>query len=186
MAVTESMSRRIENISDFLYAAHGVRIVPSSLDGEIDRLPDLISKLGGLRTMPDEEIETRLLLTRPVARDAMRALLGRDEIDENTRLMVFDGALLWGEAFRLRYPAAAWQLAGKPRSSVYFGDPVLVGIDELRMEFDTQIDLHGFVGRILLNLEEGWAPSRIMKMRAFKLGLGPDLRPWSEGQMPRR
>jgi hypothetical protein len=90
--------------------------------------------------------------------------------------MVFDGALLWGELFRQRYPEAKWTIGGKPKSSVDYGDPVLVGPYQHLMEFGIQRQLHGFVGSILLDKPFRRTLSSIVELRAFGLGLAPDPR----------
>ena len=96
-ALTElkaSMHPRIANISDLLYAAHSLRITPESSPETLDQLPHLIAALGGWRQSPDEEFELQLEGARPQARNALRHLLPRQELDEQTEMMVFDGALL--------------------------------------------------------------------------------------------
>jgi len=90
--------------------------------------------------------------------------------------MVFDGALLWGEVFRHRYPEAKWAIGGKPRSSIDYGDPVLIGPYENLSEFGVRGQLFGAVGLLLFRLPNNWTLSALMRQRAFDLGLAPDPR----------
>ena len=171
--VMEQKSQRILSISDHLFKMHGVRITPSSTDDEIDRLPALIGSLGRLKKLTDEQIEFRLTTVKSAMVDAMRELLPTEMPDGETMAMIFDGGLLWGEAFQFRYSGAQWVLAGKPKSSVHYGDPVLIGPigGKYRPEFDPRLDLLGSVSRILFGKLDGSSLSGIMGKRAVELGL---------------
>ena len=170
----EQMPIRIENVSEYIYKRHAVRLSPSSSNEELDSLPSLIGAVGALRDQSEEEFESRLVGISPHAIDAMRSVLTRKELDGPTTLMVFDGALLWGEAFRLRYPHATWAIGAKPKSSICYGEPVLVGTRTNRQEFYPVTMLHGLVGRYLLGLENVRSLSWLMRMRAYELGFGPN------------
>ena len=180
--VMEQKDARIRAVSDHLYLAHGVRITALSPDTELNRLPELIGSLGSLQKLTEDQVAASLKDVAPFAKDFVRELFGDDAPDGETLAMIFDGGLLWGEAFRVRYPGAEWALAGKPKNSVHYGDPVLVGVKGARFwpEFDPNMELTGFVGRVLDGAEDNWTLTMIMSYRAFSLGLGPD--PQSAGQ----
>jgi len=165
----ESIPRRIERISSHLFDAHGVRIELTSPDEVVDKLPSMIAASGGTWN-------PKLLLT---GRDEPHPLLGPGgnlRPTPETEAMLFDGALLWGEVFRHRYPEAKWSIGKKPRSSVDYGDPVLVGPYQHLSEFGVRRQLNGAVGRILLDAPDTWTLSNISRIRAFELGFAPDPR----------
>lgn len=166
-SVIESMPRRVNRISRHLHEAHGVMIDPGSPDEVLDKLPSLIAASGGLWN-------PKLLLT---GRDEPHPLLGPKgnlRPTPDTEAMIFDGALLWGEVFRHRYPEAKWAIGRKPKSSVDYGDPVLVGPYEHLSEFGLQRQLYGSVRSFLVEGRDSWTLSDLARMRAFELGLAPD------------
>ena len=176
--IMEQKDGRIRAISDHLFLSHGIRITATSPDNELNRLPELIGSLGRLRKLTEEQVAASFSGVAPFAKDFVRELFGDYVPDGETLTMIFDGGLLWGEVFRVRYPGAEWALAGKPKNSVHYGDPVLVGVKGARFwpEFDPNMELKGFVERLLDGVDDNWTLSMIMSYRAFRLGLGPNPR----------
>lgn len=185
--VMAQMGRRTENIARYLKEYAALEFSAKSSDEVVDRLPAAIASLGGLRLLSDLEFEMEIARSPDHAKEAMRSLLPREDLNEETKAMVFDAALLWGENFRARYPGARWEIGQKPRGSIYYGEPVLRGIEGNRWEFGVRQQLHGFVGRILLHDSSPPTPSEIMRMRAINLGLAKTAeasprRPQAEGR----
>lgn len=174
-AIMESMSRRVANISGFLCEAHGVRLTPECSDEEIDRLSWLIASLGGRVEMSEEEFEARLAGVPEWKKEVFRSIFPRGTMSDETLLMAFDGALLWGEAYRIRYPLARWTIGRKPKSSIHCGQPVLVG-DDPNYEFGPFFELRGHVSSLTIGQPHTWSLSELMRMRAFSMGFGPDAR----------
>ena len=174
VSVMEQKELRVQTISRYLLQVHGLEITPNSTDEEINRLPSMIASLGGLITLTAEQFASAHQRSKPEVIEVMFKLGHTKEPDAMTRNMIFDAALLWGELFRNRYPGAKWELAREPRSSIYYGDPVLISAERTRAEFDPKVDLTGFVCGILLNEPDSWTLTKIMKFRAFDMGLGPE------------
>jgi hypothetical protein len=170
----DQMPTRIETITDYLFESQGVRYSLDSNDEELERLPDFISKLGGLRTLSDQEFESSIENAHPGLKDFFRNELPRTDLDEETLAMATDAGLLWGEIFRHRYPQAVWQIGAKPRSSIDYGWPVLAGSPFNRSEFNPQRELIGFVYEHLERTPSHRTICRLTKLRAHALGLGPD------------
>lgn len=168
---------RSRRISEYFDSVHGFNILPSSDDADIDLLPSLIAKEGSLEQINEEDFMAELTSKLgPVKAAGIAAVMSRDALDDRTYSMVFDGGLLWGEAFRFRYPLAEWALARPPQSSVHFGQPVLAGTNKRRTEFAPIGELYGSVGLLLLGSSDEWPLSKLMKMRAYTMGYGPDPR----------
>jgi len=166
-SVLESMPRRVGRISQHLYEAHGVKIDHASSDDVVDKLPNLIAVSGGTWN-------PTLLLTGHDKPHPFLGPKGNLKPTPETEAMIFDGALLWGELFRHRYPDAKWAIGTKPRLSIDYGDPVLVGPYEHLSEFGLLGQLYGSVGCLLLGSPDKWTLTNLMRMRAFDLGLAPD------------
>ena len=173
-AIEQQLPRRIQNISDFIYAERGVLITPSSSDEVIDQLPGLIASLGGLVILTEAQFEARIAHARPQAKDALRTVMNKEALDEPTQVMVFDGALLWGEVFRTRYHHADWTIYSRRKSSVDYGNPILVPAPPNAYFFNPFRELYGKVGLELFGTPSRNSLSRIMLIRAFEFGLGPD------------
>jgi len=174
--IINQMGQRVERISELLKWESGVSITPGSDDAEIDLVPDLIAQIGALDTLSEIEFAAELSKLPPQVAKTLGTVMSRDILDDNTYRMVFDAGLLWGEAFRIRYPAAVWALARPPKSSVHYGNPVVVGTDKFKTEFDPILELYGSVGLRLVGTEGDWSLSKLMKMRAFTMGYGADPR----------
>jgi len=172
----ESMPRRIDRISRHLFESGGIRITARSTDEEIDALPNLIASCGGVWN------PKRLFSGgsgTSASERAAHAILGHAPgltLNPETEEMAFDGALLWGEVFRHRYPGANWAIGRKPKLSINYGDPVLVGPYQYLQQFGVRRELFAHVGCALLDKPLGWTLSGLIEMRAFGLGLGPDPR----------
>jgi len=167
------MPRRVANISNFLYQAHSLRIESTSPDSDLDKLPGLIASLGAWEPLTDEEFEKTLVDARPQALEMLRSVMPRQILSGETIAMARDAALLWGEAFRFRHPLAKWDIGAKPKSSIHYGDAVLVGTDEFRSEFGVKELLYSHVAMALGNRPSRWTLSGLMKIRAVELGLVP-------------
>jgi len=100
--------------------------------------------------------------------DMYRDVMPRDQLTSATLAIVFDGSLLLGDAFKLRYLSAAWALRGLPRSSVDFGQPVLKASDGSKSEFGVYRQLIGFVGSILLGDPRSITLSALMRLQGRK------------------
>ena len=173
-SVMESMPRRIDHFSGYLYESSGVLVTARASDEEINALPGLIAKCGGLWN------PTRLLEGAHELTDDKRfaiSVIGHDPgltLTPETVDMAFDGALLWGEVFRNRYPEAHWDIGEKPKSMVDYGDPVLAGPYKYLNQFGVRRELFAHVGCILHGRPFKANLTEIMKIRAFNLGLAPD------------
>ena len=172
--VMEQKARRITDIANYLFENLGVLVSPSLDDDILDQIPSLISELGGRRELSEIEFESALTTARPQSKEAMRAVLSRQRLDGETLGMVFDAGLLWGEVFRFRYPAGTWAIGEKPKSSINYGNPVIIGVDSTRFEFCPQRELGYQVAILLSGKSSHWTLSKLMKVRANQLGLGPD------------
>ncbi len=172
----EQMPRRVENVSEYLARIHGVKIVPESADEELDRIPALIGAVGTFRPLTDEEFELSLVGARPKAIPLFRSILPREILTGETHSMIFDAGLLWGEAFRHRYPDAFWAIGSPPKNSVDYGDPVIRGKDKYQAEFGVLGEMISEVGLTIKGKLDRWPLSKTMKVRAFELDLGPDPR----------
>ena len=153
--ILEQIPKRVSNISAHLQASFGVSVGVGASDSELDKMPAAIASLGRWRHISDDEFESMLSEVKPDKRELMRAMHPQEMLDGETLAMVFDAALLLGEVFRFRYPGATWSIGAKPKSSVNYGDPVVVGIDKFRMEFGVQMQMHGAVGLAMSNNQIG-------------------------------
>ena len=181
--VMHQMPLRISRISDFLFLSGDVRISPNSSDEEINALPTLIARLGGLVQRTDEQIEADLVGARPHAVEMLRATSSRVALNAETDAMVFDASFLWGEVFRYRYPGAEWTYCSRPKSALYYGEPVLA-VNGIRFQFCPDMNLYGQVGRRLLGQHDPWTPVKLMKIRAFRMGIGPEPGPADQRDPP--
>ena len=171
-----SLPQRVDRISHYLHESAGAMITAQSSDDEIDQLPKFIAQLGGLWN------PRKLLIGNGesgASEKLAREILGHEPgltLNPETVEMVFDASLLWGEAFRHRSPEARWAVGSPPKSSVDYGDPVLIGPYKYLSEFGVRRELFGFVEGPLNGEPSQWTLTEIMKLRAFSLGLAPDPR----------
>ena len=167
----DEMPSRIKKVSDYIFDARGVRITPQSTPDVINQLPALIASLGSLRQIPDEEFEFLIARKEAWKTDILRDIMPRIDLSAETRELSFDGSLLWGEAFRVMYPEAKWAVGGKPKSSVDYAEPVLIGPNSSPMEFGVVGELVMHVSTVLENDIERYSLLEVMQMRARNLKL---------------
>jgi hypothetical protein len=175
--VLEELPERMNLISNYIEQNVGVKITAESGDEALNLLPGAIASLGRLVSVPTDEIEERLAKLRPEDRSAYRITIGKKRLDNETQEMVFDGALLWGEAFRKRYSQCEWSICRSPLSAIEYGQPMLTRPGLRFARFGPVWELHGEVG-ILLNGRptRDWPLVKIMKMRAHEFELDDDPR----------
>lgn len=174
--IVDQMQQRVQRISEFFFSEFGQRITPGSGDAEIDLIPSLIARVGALDVLTEVEFEAELSKLPPHVAKTLGSVMSRDILDDGAYAMVFDAGLMWRETFLTLYPDARWSLARPPKSSVHYGKPVVVGTDRFKAEFDPILELYGSVGLRLVGSEDDWNLSKLMKMRAFTMGYGPDPR----------
>ena len=167
----DEMPSRIKKVSDYIFDARGVRITPQSTPDVINQLPALIASLGSLRQIPDEEFEFLIARKEAWKTDILRDIMPRMDLSAETRELAFDASLLWGEAFRVSYPEAKWAVGGKPKSSVDYAAPVLVGPKSHWMEFGVVRELVMHVSGSLQNEVDRFTLTEVMLVRARDLKL---------------
>jgi hypothetical protein len=170
----DQIPARVETITDYLFEFAGVRYSLDANDDELDRLPFLLAKLQGPRELSEEEFEGSIENSHPGLRDFFRADSPRKTMSDETHDMVVDASLLWGEIFRQRYPQATWRTGAKPRNSIDYGWPVLVGHQKYQSEFNTYLFTKTEVFSAMLEAHSNWTLGKLTHVWAHRLGLGPD------------
>ena len=171
----QSREERIQTIRAYFIRKHEYDIAIDADDATLDQLPIVIAKCGGLVPRPRMTFDE----SDPASKRArvLWQLQSPWYLDDQTMNLVLDGALLWGEVYRHRYPASNWVLCKSPRTGVDFGEPCLSGPNPSAELFSPRGYLLRFVFASLTDdSTEKWCPSLITGIRAFYHGFIPDPR----------
>jgi hypothetical protein len=85
--------------------------------------------------------------------------------------MSLDAGLLWGEAFITRYPSAKWSIGRRPKLSIDYQQPVIIGEDIYHSEFNPIREMIAFVDERLSGRKNKNSLNVISLYRAWLIGL---------------
>ena len=152
----------------------GYVLTPDSPLSTFDELPAVLSSLGRMVPIFGDDYVPPPPGQGPNRESMLEVGISIERPDCETVDMISDASLLWGEAFRRIYPDSQWAIGAKPKSSIDFGYPLIIGIDKFRTQFNTRAMLYGDTCRLLLGFENDKSISWLTNKWAYLLGFIED------------